>query len=69
MKRAFLLLIGRVGSSGSSEQPHVHYQLMSGTHPMRSDGLPSQFMNVWWLESREPVKIKVPKRGIPLVAR
>ena len=37
------------GLTGSSEQPHLHYQLMSGTHLMRSDGLPSQFVNVWWV--------------------
>jgi hypothetical protein len=64
-------VIGKVGSSGPSEHPHLHYQLMSGTHLTRSDGLPSQFVNVWLEDTRarEPVQIKVPKRGIQLVAR
>ena len=61
-------VIGKVGSSGLSEHPHLHYQLMSGTHLTRSDGLPSQFVNVWLEDTRarEPVQIKVPKRGIQL---
>ena len=64
-------VIGKVGSSGPSEHPHLHYQLMAGTHLTRSDGLPSQFVNVWLEDTRarEPVQIKVPKRGIQLVAR
>jgi hypothetical protein len=54
-----------------SEHPHLHYQLMSGTHLTRSDGLPSQFVNVWLEDTRarEPIQIQVPKRGIQLVAR
>ena len=64
-------VIGKVGSSGPSEHPHLHYQLMSGTDLTRSDGLPSQFVNVWLEDTRarKPVQIKVPKRGIQLVAR
>ncbi len=64
-------VIGKVGSSGPSEHPHLHYQLMAGTHLTRSDGLPSQFVNVWLEDTRarEPVQIKVPKRGLQLVAR
>jgi hypothetical protein len=64
-------VIGKVGSSGPSEHPHLHYQLMSGTDLTRRDGLPSQFVNVWLQDTRarEPVQIKVPKRRIQLVAR
>jgi Peptidase family M23 len=63
-------VIGRVGSSGPSEHPHLHYQLMAGAHLSRSDGLPSRFDNVW-IESFYATKIKVPvpKRGIHLEAR
>jgi hypothetical protein len=63
-------VVGRVGSSGSSEHPHLHYQLMAGAHLHRSDGLPSRFENVW-IESFYAAKIKVPvpKRGIHLEAR
>jgi murein DD-endopeptidase MepM/ murein hydrolase activator NlpD len=32
---------------GKWDHPHLHYQLMSGTDLTRSDGLPSQFVNVW----------------------
>ncbi|HVG86325.1 MAG TPA: M23 family metallopeptidase [Vicinamibacterales bacterium] len=64
-------VIGRVGSSGPSDHPHLHYQLMAGTDLTRSDGLPSQFVKVWLEDTRAqaPVQIKVPKRGIQLVAR
>jgi murein DD-endopeptidase MepM/ murein hydrolase activator NlpD len=34
--------IGSLGSSGSSELPHLHYQLMAGQDLFRSDGLPAR---------------------------
>ena len=61
---------GLIGSSGPSEHPHLHYQLMAGTHLHRSDGLHSRFDNVW-IESfyDKKIKVPVPKRGIHLEAR
>lgn len=63
-------VIGRLGNSGSSDTPHLHYQLMAGTHLARSDGLPSRFENVW-MESftLERMRISMPRRGMYLEAR
>jgi hypothetical protein len=62
--------IGRIGSSGSADLPHLHYQLMAGPDLFRSDGLPARFTNVW-LEAftKEVLRVPKAKRGIPLTAR
>jgi murein DD-endopeptidase MepM/ murein hydrolase activator NlpD len=65
-------VVGRIGNSGNSDAPHLHYQLMAGPVPFRSDGLPSRFDNVYldlFADRDEPVPMPKPKRGIPLVAR
>jgi murein DD-endopeptidase MepM/ murein hydrolase activator NlpD len=62
--------IGRLGSSGSSELPHLHYQLMAGPDLFRSDGLPALFSNVWIEAFTTQVRqVTKAKRGIPLTAR
>jgi hypothetical protein len=62
--------IGRIGNSGSSELPHLHYQLMAGPDLFRSDGLPARFTNVW-IEAftSQVMRVEKAKRGIPLTAR
>src|SRR5262249_42032667 len=35
--------LGLVGSSGSSDLPHLHFQLMDAQHPLLADGLPYVF--------------------------
>ncbi len=62
--------IGRLGSSGSSELPHLHYQLMAGPDLFRSDSLPARFTNVW-IEAftTQAMRVAKAKRGIPLTAR
>jgi murein DD-endopeptidase MepM/ murein hydrolase activator NlpD len=62
--------IGRIGSSGSSDLPHLHYQLMAGPDLFRSDGLPARFTNVW-IEAftSQVMRVGKAKRGIPLTAR
>ena len=62
--------IGRIGNSGSSDLPHLHYQLMAGSDLFRSDGLPARFTNVW-IEAftKEAVRVPRARRGIPLTAR
>lgn len=39
-------VLGRLGSSGDTETPHVHYQLQSGPDHEWSDGLPCKFSNI-----------------------
>jgi len=38
--------IGKVGNSGHSTQPHLHFQLMDGPNFLRANGLPVVFDNV-----------------------
>lgn len=38
--------LGKLGSSGDTQTPHVHYQLQAGPDLQWSDGLPVQFTNV-----------------------
>ena len=62
--------IGSLGSSGSSELPHLHYQLMAGRDLFRSDGLPARFTNVWIdAFTTQVMRVAKAKRGIPLTAR
>ncbi len=38
--------LGKLGSSGDTETPHLHYQLQSGRDHEWSDGLPCKFSNI-----------------------
>lgn len=38
--------LGKLGSSGDTETPHLHYQLQSGPDHEWSDGLPCKFSNI-----------------------
>jgi murein DD-endopeptidase MepM/ murein hydrolase activator NlpD len=38
-------VLGRLGNSGATTGPHLHYHLMAGPEILRSDGLPARFEN------------------------
>jgi Peptidase family M23 len=63
-------VIGKLGNSGNSDGPHLHYHLMAGPQIFRNDGLPATFENVF-IEafSTEDVKIASPKRGVYVIAK
>jgi murein DD-endopeptidase MepM/ murein hydrolase activator NlpD len=47
-------VLGKLGNSGATTGPHLHYHLMDGPILLKSDGLPSQFENTC---------VPVPKQG------
>ena len=40
-------LLGRVGNSGLSPGPHLHFHLAEGPHPFLDQGLPAEFSHFW----------------------
>ncbi|MEP6767295.1 MAG: M23 family metallopeptidase [Acidobacteriota bacterium] len=38
-------VLGKLGNSGATTGPHLHYHLMDGPNLLRSDGLPARFEN------------------------
>ncbi len=39
-------VIGRVGNTGNSSEPHLHFQLMDSRDFFRANGLPVMFENI-----------------------
>lgn len=58
-------VIGKVGNSGGSTAPHLHYQLMNGKEIFKCDGLPVKFNNISSMFLGEKIKFnkEVIKRG------
>lgn len=40
-------LLGRVGNSGVTPGPHLHFHLAEGPHPFIDQGLPALFSHFW----------------------
>ncbi|MFX0558652.1 M23 family metallopeptidase [Maribacter sp. CXY002] len=53
-------VIGLVGNSGNSTEPHLHYHLQNNPSIMHGEGLPAQFRNYYangiFVSVGEPLK-------------
>jgi len=62
--------LGRLGNSGNSDGPHLHYHLMAGPIVFQSDPLPARFDDLELeLLQVEATDISIPKRGVYLDAK
>ena len=59
-------LLGRVGHSGNSTAPHLHFQIMDNIDPKESKGIPCSFKNY---EEFRNQKWEIVLNGIPSIYR
>ena len=60
-------VVGLTGNSGTSTEPHLHYQLMDRADYLRAHGLPSQFQD--YLSDGRPIERGEPTRNATVSPR
>lgn len=58
-------ILGKVGNSGNTQGPHIHFQIQQGIDPDNSKGIPITFKNAYYHNK----KIKKLERGIEIESR
>ena len=62
-------VLGRLGNSGNSDLPHLHFQVMDSASPLGSEGLPYVFRGFTSPGSVPPIDQIDPTQSIPVSSR
>ena len=50
-------ILARLGNSGNSDAPHLHFQLVNANSPMAAEGIPYELASFTWLGVLEDAKV------------
>jgi hypothetical protein len=56
-------IIGEVGNSGNSSEPHVHVHLQDSPYADSGEGIPLRFVDAWLKDTHPPMRRFMPEGG------